>query len=558
MSSITEALVSERLAEAPTANAAFAPDRTAQPAPPFQGSVKLQASTLRTAPLLDAPLIGGRDARLFPGVQLEFFTLGDRLVPVQRGAMVRESDAGAAASYWCAIPQIGRVWRQPGDGEWSRAAFPIMLVNDTENHARQGLALFLYRPDRISAMTLQFVQQSSPYLIPQYFVAWGKAAAEYQPADARGLDSMREQAQREIADRIPARPWTDLLAQVPPGTLDGFGGPLGPSTRVAAALLFQGALYYMDCETPYGAYPYPLEMRFGVRSVTKGVFAPLALLHLAEIYGPSVLSLTIGDHVRGLDRKWRRVRFLDAANMASGFGGTGSTRTQPNDIYDGYLGGDYDAWYTAPSLQEKLRLINAQGHPYPWEPGTVVRYRDQDYFLLGVALDHWLRSLRGPGADLGLMIREQILEPIGIHQAPAVRTRESDGQEGILWCNAGYYPTLDDLAKIARLYQSRGEHAGVQILHRALTEALLSGRLLHSKQSRYAMGLHFVPHIDSHGRPTFLPSLRGSGDDEVILHPSGAVSILMARAPADALRIAAPRSEERHPTIQAVERLAAL
>jgi hypothetical protein len=33
-----------------------------------------------------------------------------------------------------------------------------MLVNDTENHAHQGLATFLYRGAEVSALQLQFVQ----------------------------------------------------------------------------------------------------------------------------------------------------------------------------------------------------------------------------------------------------------------------------------------------------------------------------------------------------------------------------------------------------------------
>src|ERR1700681_3623900 len=85
--------------DAPVANAAFAPDEIALTAPAFTGVLKVRASAMRTLPVLDAPLIQGRDARIFPGVQLEFFTVGDVLVPVQRGEMVRETGAGAS-SYW--------------------------------------------------------------------------------------------------------------------------------------------------------------------------------------------------------------------------------------------------------------------------------------------------------------------------------------------------------------------------------------------------------------------------------------------------------------------------
>jgi hypothetical protein len=560
--------------DAPVANSAFAPGEGALPAPEFAGVLKMHASPMQTMPPLAQPLIQGRDARIFPGVQLEFFTVGDLLVPVQRGEMVRETSAGSTPSYWRVIPQVGKVWREKGDGDWSRAAFPIMLVNDTENHAHQGLATFLYRPGQVTGLMLQFVQQTGPYLIKQYFVAWGFAPAEFAAGDSAKLEARRTQAQAELRDRLPAKPWSELLKTVPPGTLDGFGGPIYPKWQVAVALVRDGTLYYQDPITPYGPYPYPLEMRFGVRSVTKSVFAPLALLHLAQVYGPWVLTLKVGDYVSGVDPKWRRVRFIDAADMATGYGGMGSTKTHPNDIFDGYLGGNYDAWYTAPSYADKIRQIDANLHPYPWEPGTVMRYRDQDYFLLGAAIDGFLKSVRGPQADLGEIVQTEVLTPIGIHQAPTVRTREPGGKDGLVWCNAGYYPTLDDLAKIALLYQARGAHGGVQILNRDLTAELMSahdaivknadaslgpvaGPLVGSNEDGlYKMGFHFLRYVNGSGAVEYLPSMHGSGDNEVILYPNRMVSIVMAKASVEILGPEKTRSDEGPVTIRAVERLA--
>ena len=560
--------------DAPVANAAFAPDETALPAPAFTGVLKVRASAMRTLPVLDAPLIQGRDARIFPGVQLEFFTVGDVLVPVQRGEMVRETTAGSGPSYWRVIPQFGKIWREKADGDWSRAAFPVMLVNDTENHAHQGLATFLYRPGQTTGLRFQFVQQTGPYLIKQYFVAWGYAPAEFAAGSAPALEARRAQAQAELADRLPARPWSELIKTVPAGTLDGFGGPIYPKWQVAVAMVQGGTLYYQDPVTPYGPYPYPLEMRFGVRSVTKSVFAPLGLLRLAQVYGPWVLTLKVGDYVPGLDPKWRRVRFADAANMATGYGGTGSTKTHPNDIFDGYLGGDYDAWYTAPSHADKIRRIAATLHPYPWEPGTVMRYRDQDYYILGAAIEGFLKSVRGPQADLGEMVQTEVFTPIGIHQAPTVRTREAAGRDGLVWCNAGYYPTLDDLAKIALLYESRGAHGGVQILNRDLTTDLLAARdaivknadaalgpvaapLADSKEDGlYKMGFHFLRYVNASGAVEYLPSMHGSGDNEVILYPNRMVSIVMAKASVEILGPEKTRTDEGPVTIRAVERLA--
>jgi len=566
------ALLKSGSPDAPVANAAFCPGPDAIAAPPFSGVLHIAPTLMTTTPRIEQPLIGGRDARLTPGITLEFVTIDGALVPLQRGEMVRETVRGAHPSYWRVIPQYGRVWREPADGDWSRAAFPLMLVNDTENHAHQGLATFLFKEGAVTKLRFQFVQQTAPYLVRPHFVGWGSAEIVRQDGASR-VEDLRAEIRAELAERLPARPWSDLARTVPPGTLDGFGGPLLPKWMVDAALVRDGVLYYQDSPTPYGPYPYPLEMRFGVRSIMKSVAAPLALLRLAEVYGPYVLTLRVGDYVPGLDAKYGRVRFIDAADMATGFGGTGTFKTNPNDIYDGYLGGNYDAWYTAPSHAEKVHEIAINLRPYPWEPGTVMRYRDQDFYLLGAALDGFLKSVRGPEADVWNMIRDEVLTPIGIRHAPAVRTREAGERDGLVWFNAGYYPTLDDLAKIALLDQQRGAHAGKQLLHRQLTEDLLAARSALTKRSdaaaglldhaipadgseRYLMGFHFTPYVGSLSRRQYyLPTMSGSGENEVILYPNGLISIRTAKAAGlpDGEKV---QSDDGPTTIRAVDRLA--
>lgn len=354
-------------AVSPVANAAFYPDIQAQDAPAFAGVLDIAQTPLTIQPELGQPIQQGRDARLFPAIRLEFFSVGGRLVPAQRGEMLPDISSGSAKSYWRVIAQVGRIWRVPKDGGWARASFPLMLVSGIENQAHQGLASFLYRKGEVTALRLQFVQQSAPYILSR-FVAAGVAPMHVRDGDASTFTQREADWRAELAARLPAQPWQTLLQAAPPGALDDFGGPLYPKWRIAVALVRDGTLYYQDSHTDYGPYPYPLEMRFGVRSVMKSVGVPLSLLHLAQIYGPWVLSLKIGDYVKGLDPKWNRVRFIDAANMATGYGGTGTLKTQPNDIYDGYLEGDYDAWYLAPSQAAKIERINANLTPYPWEP----------------------------------------------------------------------------------------------------------------------------------------------------------------------------------------------
>jgi hypothetical protein len=540
-------LLSSRVTDSPAANAAFIPGGDARAAASFSGTLGIAQTTMRTLPELTSPVIAGRDARLFPQVRLGFFSLGGILVPIQRGDMVKESQGPKAASYWRVIPQFGRTWKEPGDGDWSRAAFPLMLVNDTENHAHQGLATFLYRGREVSGLRFQFVQQTTPYLIPQHFVAWGRAAAIFEPAPG-GNKALHDDAARELADRMPARPWSDLVMAAPPGVLDGFGAPLAPDWVVINAIVQNGTLYYSNSATPYGPFPYPLEMRFGPRSILKSIGVPLALLRLAQLYGPGVLDLKVGDYVKVADPRYRRVRFIDAADMATGMGGAGSLKTNPNDVFDGYLDPHYDNWYLAASKADKLREIDAHNLPYPWEPGTVMRYRDQDFYLLGAALDGFLKSVRGPGADIWDMLRTEVFRPIGIHQAPIVRTREPGGNTGLAWLCAGYYPTLDDLAKIATLYQNRGAHGDLQILDHKLTAAIFTTADNTIRQGAdigqgqrppdgdeqellYRMGFHYFPYVSARtGRRIYLPTMRGSSGNLITLFPNGVVAMRLAKA----------------------------
>ena len=54
----------------------------------------------------------------------------------------------------------------------------------------------------------------------------------------------------------------------------------------------------------------------------------------------------------------------------------------------------------------------------------------------------------------------------------------------------------------------------------------------------------------------FIPSMHGSGDNEVILYPNGMVSIVMAKASIEVLGNEKTRSDDGPVTIRAVERLA--
>ena len=70
-------------------------------------------------------------------------------------------------------------------------------------------------------------------------------------------------------------------------------------------------------------------------------------------------------------------------------------------------------------------------HIYPWGPGQVARYRDQDMYILGVAMEAFIKAREGPHAGLWSMLQREVYEPIGIHYATATRTIEPHGETGV-------------------------------------------------------------------------------------------------------------------------------
>ena len=562
-----DTLLSDRPMDYPVANISFLPGNDAMKADELHAKIKIIQTTLSLDQELSQPICnglkvkqggscrGGSDKRLFPEITLEFFTFKDNtmLASVQSGTMVAEDESRSnKRSYWHAIPQYGKVWKEPGDSDWSRASFPIMLVNHVENMAHQGVATFLYKDNNVSNLRIQFIQQSTPWNTPEHFLAWGIAKMKVLDSNLSGLAEKQDTAVQEISHRMEMQPWSELERQYAAGALKGFGGPLSEKWIVMKAVGKDGKIYYQDSKTAFGAFPYPEEMRFGIRSMTKSISVPLALARLAKAYGPYILNLKIGEYVEGLHPGYNDVRFIDAANMATGMGGAGSFITYPNDDQSGYVDATYDDWYNgAKSAQEKIEFINRDTGPYPWGPGVVNRYRDRDYHLLGSALDSFLKEMRGPEADIWKMLEEEVFLPIGIYHAPIVKTVESDGSTGLAWFHAGFYPTLDDLAKIGQLYQNLGHHKGDQILHPEVTAQIFTtqGAFIKNRdhslekafsmglnndseknQELYKMGFHYVPYTDKNGNQSHVPMMSGFSGNQVIFHPNDIISIRLAKA----------------------------
>jgi hypothetical protein len=528
-----------------TADTAFVPgsDAVTEHAP-FLGTLRLTEAGMTTQPaVFSPPSVLGRNPKLFPGVAISFFTDKGDLVPFTQD-VIRYGSSNRGRSYWDIIVQPGRVWSQPGDSGWSRAGFPFALVNFIEGETHNGVATFLYKEGRVSNLRFQIVQQTAPFYIKDEFVAAGLVPATFAPVATDQLSSLRKVYEADRTDAVPIAGWSELEAKVGRATLANFDGTMRVKDIVLSGLDYQGTFYLKGCQSVGGPLPWCDRARFGVWSATKALANETVLLRLAEKFGPTVFELKIADYVpqAARYRGWHDVRFEDAINMATGIG-NGSTRRNPNDTSDGYIDASYSNWYEARSVKEKVAALLTDGQVYPWGPGQVTRYRDQDMFVLGVAMDAFLKSKEGPTANIWSMWQREVLEPIGIHHAPTNRTIEADGSVGQPLMAYGYYPTISDMVLIARLYQNGGKHGDRQILYAPRIRELLAspkprglptGEKLPDGETTYINAFWVTSYAASQDCRVFYPRMIGWGGNIVALMPGGLTGIRLAKSGATA------------------------
>lgn len=525
-------------------NGAFVPGAHAAAAhAPFRGTLKLAEVAMTTQPAdLNAHAVLGKDAQFFPGVELTFLSVGSDLVPVTQ-EVIRAGSLPGGRSYWDVIVQPGRIWSEPADGGWSRAAFPFSLVHTLEGETHNGLATFLYRGHEVSALRFQIVQQTTPAHVETYFTAEGVVPAQFMTALRSDWDSLGHHYRASLKDAVPVRTWADLERRVGRAKLAGFDAGLAPDRTILTGLDYKGVFYTQGCSSAAGPLPWCDRTRFGIWSVTKAFANEVALLRLAQKYGPEVFDLKIKDYVPEVAAypAWANVRFDDCINMATGLG-NGSANRNPNQSEDGYIDETYNDWADAPTRAAKVAALLRIAKVYPWGPGEVIRYRDQDMYVLGEAMDRFLKSREGPQADLWSMLEREVYRPLGIHYAPINRTLETDGSPGHPLMAYGYYATVSDLVKVARLYHAGGRHAGMQLLYAPRIDQLRAGTaprgLPTGSMSPFGETTYFnafweMRYDASEGCRLYIPQMIGWGDNLVALFPGGLTGVRIAHNPPD-------------------------
>jgi len=444
----------------PVDESAFAmPDDAAPPAHVFEGRLEL----LGEKDYGKIDVLKGSfppEFAYLPAFDFAFVQHETYLIPVNRSVII------GADSGWNILLEPGRVWQEAGDQGDSRASFPFTLMPKGTNATLNGTMTFVFNDESISKVWYQVTQETTMYARANL---WGLLDAVYHREVIPDADQIRADFIQELASHFPTKPIEALAVDYPGVDLVAFGRLIGLENTAWYGFVINGVNYVNGCQTRFGRYTYCEALRAASYSTSKSAFVAVALMRLAQKYGPEVADLLIKDYVPESAKSlgnWNYVTFGHTLDMATG-----------NYYSAGYMVDDEsEQMLKYGQAQPYARKIAMAFHwPRREKPGQRWVYRSSDTFILVNALQNFLRTKEGPNADIYQFVVDEVYKPLGIGPGAysTLRTEDNnwqgvpDGGQGLWW-------VADDIAKITTLLNAdQGKIDGVQVLHPDLLAAAL-------------------------------------------------------------------------------------
>lgn len=456
-------LASSSAPGATVTNDAFAlPVAAAPPAHTFEGTLTLNGvATSGGFTTLKDPYGYASTAALkhLPPFSVQLVQNGSHLVPAVRGLQYTGSP------YWNLAVGAGRAWKENGDGGQSRASLPFALIERNANCVHNGVLSFLFTNTAVSNVRYQVTSETCEYF---QFDLWGQAAASYTPAAVSGAEGIRNAYATEVADRLPTKPISALATDYPGSGVDlsAFGGGITASALSTYGFLYGGVNYVGSCPTRQGAYPFCGQLLLPSYSTAKSAFGGMALMRLAQKFGPGVADELVTDHVaEASGSAWNGVTIDHALDMA-----TGNYSSADYEVDEG--GSTMSSFFLAETHADKMTA--ALSFPHKTSPGSMWVYHSSDTFLATRAMDDVLKDHAGAGAEIFAMLRDEVLKPAKVGPDALTTLRTGNSPTGAAFGGYGMFWTQDDIAKVAKLLTvDDGVAAGTQVLHPGVLDATM-------------------------------------------------------------------------------------
>ncbi len=462
------------------------------------------------SPLTAAQKLHNKKRAILPVMKLEFVTHAGRVIPRER------TFQDSQHFYWDYIFSPGKIWQEASDGDYFRVAMPFSLTEKNQNCVHNGVISFLLSA---SGATSNYYYQISSETC-QYFKAnfWGLGQVNFSAHELKDAQQVVQDYQLEKSQRLPVKPISNLSQQYPGMTLQ----PLSLSSTLQSidltlmGVVDNGVHYVSQCETRAGSYPFCDELVVPSFSTAKSMFAALAMLRLEKLY-PGTFLQKVSDWVGECQGdQWKNVTFGHLLNMSTG-------NYQSAIYHEDESAAHVYRFFLATQHQDKVNY-SCQNFSRQSEPGTQFVYHSSDTYLLGVALNRFLKSKMGQQADVFKDVLLKDIWPAMTLSPVAYRTRRTLDDSQQAFSGFGLYFTRGDIAKFSVFFNS--QLSGPLLDQNKLRSALQQtsepfGLLAKDDNIRYGNGFwaRDVGEFTSCTNDTWLPFMSGFGGISIVFMP---------------------------------------
>jgi len=414
----------------------------------FQGSLRftMAGQTSHIEVLKDSFEVTS-DAGLMVNVPPDFsFSLvqhGEALLPVLRGPQRMQHP------YWEYIVEPGRVWQEAADGDWSRASLPFSLKEKNQNCLHNGVLTFLFKDDgSISRVVYQVGSETCQYL---HVNLWGVTTAQYSQQIPGDADKVIADWLAESSNRPTVKPLNELATDYPGFNPDKLI-PTAETDITVYGLVKDGVHYRSTCPTRFGPYPYCDEITLPSYSLAKSIFAGLGYMMIVTRW-PEFEYLTVSSLVpecRLPDGRWEDVSTHQLLNMVTGNFASAESSSDEDST-------EMTPFFLAETHAEKLSF-SCEAWPRQQAPGTRFVYHTTDHYLLGTAMNVFLRQKEGLQADTFRdIINADIFSPLQLSQTSRVTQRSYD-KAAQPFTAYGLFFKPDDIARLGEFLNDGSGH----------------------------------------------------------------------------------------------------
>lgn len=516
------------------------PGDARQPTHRFSGRLRSAGAAMSHFTLLKDDFdyaASSQSIRTLPPFAIELMQIDDELVP-----LVRTPIAGSHPDWeWIFAP--GKVWDDPADKGMTRAVLPFALMERNANCIHNGLASFRFDSEgTISHFVYQIGSETCAYT---QFDAWGAMLVTYVPQPIAHSEDLVTAYHAEKAARLEMR----SIDSLPSDVADMFGSEeeVAPDAMTAFGYIADGIHYTGGCETRFGSYLYCDSLVLPSYSWAKSLAAGIGAMRLEKLH-PGAMQSLISDHVPACTgARWRGVTFADALNMA-----TGVYNSDGHEVDE--QSADMRSFFLAASHAEKIKTA-CTAFDRQQEPGEKFVYRTGDTYILGTAINAFLRKKTGnPAADYYADLLEPMWRELGM--SPLIitirRTYDSERQPFSGW---GMTLLRNDIALVTTFLQRGGTINGEPMLDKKMLNAALQrdpqnrGLRAVIDAQRYQSGFWAWNAGSALGckGDVWIPALSGFGGLSAALMPNGPVYYYVSDGGAFAWRNAARASNRLHP-----------